>query len=162
MDASTESQDVMDIEETRDPVIRKGRGFMTQDETMFLNGENMEGEAIQYDNEESSALTKSGMRAIRSIEGWILLVTGLHEETSEEDLQDRFSEYGDIKNLHLNLDRRTGYVKGYALIEYSNLSEAKEAVEKCNGTELLESKLSVDFAFVEPAWNMSVQRDARN
>lgn len=162
MDVSTESHDAMDIEETRDPVIRKGRGFMTQDETMFLYRENIDTPIISDGNDEWSAWTGSGMRAIRSIEGWILLITGLHEETSEEDLQDKFSEYGDIKNLHLNLDRRTGYVKGYALIEYSNLSEAKEAIEKCNGTELLGSRLSVDFAFVEPIGNMSTQRDARN
>ncbi|QSL66908.1 hypothetical protein MERGE_001295 [Pneumocystis wakefieldiae] len=111
MDVSTESHDAMDIEETRDPVIRKGRGFMTQDETMFLYRENIDTPIISDGNDEWSAWTGSGMRAIRSIEGWILLITGLHEETSEEDLQDKFSEYGDIKNLHLNLDRRTGYVK---------------------------------------------------
>ncbi|CDR41868.1 CYFA0S08e00980g1_1 [Cyberlindnera fabianii] len=106
-------------------------------------------DSIDNENDNVVPSTKDGLIAAKSIQGYVLIVTNVHEEAAEEDVTDFFSDFGRVRGVHLNLDRQSGYVKGYALVEFREKSEAEEAVREADGSELLGTIINVDFAFVE-------------
>lgn len=98
---------------------------------------------------------------LRSVEGWVIIITGVHEEAQEDDVAERFAEYGRIKCIHLNLDRKTGFVKGYALVEYSEREEAQDAINALHGKSVLGKKIGVHWAFCKSTTSIEGGRGSR-
>lgn len=74
-------------------------------------------------------------------------MSGIHPDSQEEDVREKFADFGQLKNVHVNLDRRTGYTKGYALIEYNSESDAHSAIQSMNLAKFFGKELVVDWAF---------------
>jgi RNA-binding protein 8A len=85
-----------------------------------------------------------------AVEGWVVIATGVHEEAQEDDVYDVFADCGNISQTTLNLDRKTGFVKGYALVEFETYQGASRAIKELEGTELLGKTIHVDWAFKKP------------
>jgi RNA-binding protein 8A len=87
---------------------------------------------------------------LKSVEGWVVFVTGLNEEAQEDDITDTFSEHGNVKLVKMNFDRKTGLGKGYAFVEFGKQSEAQDAINNLHGTYYLGKIIGVHWAFVKP------------
>ncbi|OQV17785.1 putative RNA-binding protein 8A [Hypsibius exemplaris] len=132
------------VEQMKDKATsKKGRGFV--DSSRSTRPGVGPGDRL----EDGEGFASARVQPAKSVEGWIIFINNLHEETSEENIMDAFQEYGVIKNLHLNQDRRTGFIKGYALVEYESFKEADEAVARMHGKDLLGSTIQVTWAFVK-------------
>jgi len=69
----------------------------------------------------------------------------------ETDVLDVFSDFGRVKSVQAILDRRTGFAKGYVLVEFEKFTEAQDAINALHGKEFLGKVIRVDWAFVKPA-----------
>ncbi|CAE8582255.1 unnamed protein product [Polarella glacialis] len=81
----------------------------------------------------------------KSKEGWGIFITGICEEAQEDDLEEAFGVFGEVLGLQLPLDRMTGFVKGYCMLEYKERAEAESAIAKMHGQELRGKAVSVSW-----------------
>jgi RNA-binding protein 8A len=93
---------------------------------------------------------------LRSVEGWVLFVYGIPPEAQEEDVLQKFGQLGGkITKIVLNLDRKTGQAKGYALVEFAEREEAQDAINALHGTRLLGKQIGVTWTFCNNTRNFS-------
>lgn len=79
-----------------------------------------------------------------------LYVGGLAYSTTEDTLQNLFTQAGEVSSVRIITDRDTGQGKGFGFVEMSNDSEASRAINLLNGTDLDGRNITVNEARDRP------------
>lgn len=64
-----------------------------------------------------------------------LFVAKLSSSTTDADLQEIFSAYGEVSSAKVIIDRETGNSKGFGFVEMPNNDEGKAAISALNESE---------------------------
>jgi RNA recognition motif-containing protein len=75
-----------------------------------------------------------------------LYVGNLSFNTTENQLNDAFAEFGTVVEATLMLDRMTGRPRGFGFVTMSSAEEAQRAIEGMNGRDLDGRNLTVNEA----------------
>ena len=75
-----------------------------------------------------------------------LYVGGLPYSTTEEALEQLFSEHGNVESAKVITDRDTGRSRGFGFVEMETAGEAQKAISALNGTDLDGRTLTVNEA----------------
>ncbi len=76
-----------------------------------------------------------------------LFVGNLDKETTEDELAELFSEYGEVKSAKIIRDIYSGDPRGFGFVEFSNKADAINAINEMNGKEFKGQELKVNEAF---------------
>jgi RNA recognition motif-containing protein len=80
-----------------------------------------------------------------------IFVAKLNFKTRREDLENAFSQYGQVASAKIVMDRETGRSKGFGFVEMPNDSEALQAIAALNEKELDGRVIVVKPANPKPA-----------
>ena len=75
-----------------------------------------------------------------------IFVGNLSYETSQEDLEAAFNEFGAVERVNIVRDRDTGQPRGFAFVEMADAQEADQAIAGLNGTNLGGRAINVNEA----------------
>ena len=75
-----------------------------------------------------------------------MYVGNLSFQTTKQELEDLFSQYGTVTDAHLPEDRETGRPRGFAFITMDSKSAMEDAIKALDGTEVGGRNLKVNEA----------------
>ena len=75
-----------------------------------------------------------------------IYIGNLSFNSSEQDLEDMFGEFGTVQSVKIIEDRETGRSRGFAFVEMSSNEEAQSAIAGLNGREIDGRALTINEA----------------
>lgn len=75
-----------------------------------------------------------------------IFVGNLSKDVTEDDLQNLFTEYGNVRNVKVIKDLFSGESRGFGFLEMPGLAEAQKAINELNTRELKGKKIAVNEA----------------
>ncbi|MDR0572870.1 MAG: RNA-binding protein [Tannerella sp.] len=75
-----------------------------------------------------------------------IYISGLSYNVNDADLNELFTEYGEISSARVITDRETGRSRGFGFVEMPNEVEAQKAIDELNGVEYDGKVISVSVA----------------
>lgn len=75
-----------------------------------------------------------------------IYVGNLDYGLNPDDLSEVFSEYGNVKRVHVPTDRETGRKRGFAFVEMASEDEETAAISALDGAEWMGRTLKVNLA----------------
>ena len=75
-----------------------------------------------------------------------IYVGNLSYEATEDDIRTAFEQYGQVSSVNIIQDRETGRSRGFAFVEMSDGTEAKQAIEKLDLTDIAGRRVTVNEA----------------
>uniref|UniRef100_A0A8R7TEX6 RRM domain-containing protein n=1 Tax=Triticum urartu TaxID=4572 RepID=A0A8R7TEX6_TRIUA len=95
-----------------------------------------------------SRFGRSGPPPIRDT--YSLLVLNITFRTTADDLFPLFDKYGEVVDIYIPRDRRTGDSRGFAFVRYKYEDEAQKAVDRLDGRLVDGREMMVQFAKYGP------------
>jgi len=75
-----------------------------------------------------------------------IYVGNLSFDATEADIEQAFSEYGDVKSVNIIKDRETGRSRGFGFVEMSDSQAGQQAIEGLNLKEIAGRAVTVNEA----------------
>jgi len=79
-----------------------------------------------------------------------IFVGNLNFQTTQEELQAAFAQYGSVERVNIVTDRDTGQPRGFAFVEMTDRSAAETAIAQLNGADLNGRAMNVNEARPKP------------